>query len=258
MQATMIAGSIRPRKPRVLRPSANNRHCQRLNSQSVQEDTATSHPDSPQPIEQEKLHDSEVVRRARAGDARAFEDLYRSHCKRVYAVCLRMVGNTSDAEDLTQEAFMLLFRKIHTFRGESAFSTWLHRLVVNTVLMHLRKKSLPAVSIEAGSGPDDDTPAPSIDISASDLVLEGSLDRINLGRCIAQLPVGSRSIFVLHDIQGYQHHEIAEMLGRSEGVSKSQLHRARKRLRELLHEIRREKHRAARVAAQKALCHGAG
>jgi hypothetical protein len=130
MQATMIAGSIRPRKPRVLRPSANNRHCQRLNSQSVQEDTATSHPDSPQPIEQEKLHDSEVVRRARAGDARAFEDLYRSHCKRVYAVCLRMVGSTTDAEDLTQEAFMLLFRKIHTFRGESAFSTWLHRLVV--------------------------------------------------------------------------------------------------------------------------------
>ena len=258
MQATMIAGSIRSIKPRVVRPSANNRQVHRLTSQSVHEDTVTRHPDSLQSIEHEKLHDSGVVRRARSGDARAFEDLYRSHCKRVYAVCLRMVGNTTDAEDLTQEAFMLLFRKIHTFRGESAFSTWLHRLVVNTVLMHLRKKSLPAVSIEAGPGPDDDTAAPSIDIAASDLFLEGSIDRINLGRCIAQLPVGSRAIFVLHDIQGYQHHEIAEMLGRSEGVSKSQLHRARKRLRELLHEIQREKYRVERVATQKTLCQGAG
>jgi RNA polymerase sigma-70 factor (ECF subfamily) len=151
-----------------------------------------------------------------------------------------------------------LYRKLHTFRGESAFSTWLHRLVVNTVLMRLRKKSLPAISIEAGPGPDDDTPAPAIDIAAPDLVLEGSIDRINLGRCIAQLPMGSRAIFVLHDIQGYQHHEIAEMLGRSEGVSKSQLHRARKRLRELLHEIQREKDHGERQAAQRALCQDAG
>jgi RNA polymerase sigma-70 factor (ECF subfamily) len=165
-----------------------------------------------------------------------------------------MVGDTTEAEDLTQEAFLLLFRKIHKFRGESAFSTWLHRLVVNTVLMHLRKKSLPAISIDAGPGADDDTASPSLDIAAPDLCLEGSIDRINLGRCIAQLPAGSRAIFVLHDIQGYQHREIAEMMGRSEGVSKSQLHRARKRLRELLHEIQREKYRERRVGAQKTLC----
>jgi RNA polymerase sigma-70 factor (ECF subfamily) len=169
-----------------------------------------------------------------------------------------MVGNTTDAEDLTQEAFLLLFRKIHTFRGDSAFSTWLHRLVVNTVLMHLRKKSLPAISIDAGPGVDDDTALTSLDIAAPDLCLEGSIDRINLGRCIAQLPAGSRAVFVMHDIQGYQHHEIAEMMGRSEGVSKSQLHRARKRLRELLHEIQREKYRVERQAAQKALCQAAG
>jgi RNA polymerase sigma-70 factor (ECF subfamily) len=250
----MIAGNIRSRKPRVVRPSADNRRFQRLNSQSVYEDTTTSHPDSLQPIENEKLRDSEAVRRARDGDATAFEYLYRSHCRRVYAVCLRMVGNTTEAEDLTQETFLLLFRKIHTFRGESAFSTWLHRLLVNIVLMHLRKKSLPAVSIEAVPGPDGETASSSIDIATPDLFLEGSIDRINLGRCIAQLPVGYRTIFVLHDIQGYEHHEIAEMLGRSEGVSKSQLHRARKRLRELLHEIQREKYREKRVAAQKTLC----
>jgi RNA polymerase sigma-70 factor (ECF subfamily) len=124
--------------------------------------------------------------------------------------------------------------------------------------MHLRKRSLPAISIDAGPSADDDTASPSLDIAAPDLRLEGSIDRINLGRCIAQLPAGSREIFVLHDIQGYQHHEIAEMLGRSEGVSKSQLHRARKRLRQLLHEIQREKYREKRVAAQKTLCHDAG
>src|SRR5258708_1003299 len=202
----------------------------------------------------DKENEAEIIQRATEGDPTAFECLYRSHCKRVYAVCLRMVGNTTEAEDLTQDALLLLFRKIHTFRGESAFSTWLHRLVVNTVLMHLRKKSLPVVSMETGPTPDGETTQSRVEIAASDLLLEGSIDRINLGRCIAQLPAGSRAIFVLHDIQGYQHREIAEMLGRSEGVSKSQLHRARKRLRELLHEIQREKYRERCVGAQKALC----
>jgi RNA polymerase sigma-70 factor (ECF subfamily) len=206
----------------------------------------------------EKENEAETIQRATEGDPTAFECLYRSHCKRVYAVCLRMVGNTADAEDLTQEAFLLLFRKLHTFRGESAFSTWLHRLVVNTVLMHLRRKPLPAISMEGGLAPDGENAPPSVDIPTSDLLLEGSIDRINLGRCVAQLPAGSRAIFVLHDIQGYQHREIAEMLGRSEGVSKSQLHRARKRLRELLHEIQREKCRHERQATQKTACHDAG
>jgi RNA polymerase sigma-70 factor (ECF subfamily) len=202
----------------------------------------------------DKENEAEIIQQATEGDPAAFECLYRSHCKRVYAVCLRMVGDTTEAEDLTQEAFLLLFRKIHTFRGESAFSTWLHRLVVNTVLMHLRKKSLPVVSMETGPTPDGEATPSSVEIAASDLLLEGSIDRINLGRCVAQLPAGSRAIFVLHDVQGYQHREIAEMLGRSEGASKSQLHKARKRLRELLHEIQREKYREKRMAAQKALC----
>jgi RNA polymerase sigma-70 factor (ECF subfamily) len=176
----------------------------------------------------------------------------------VYAVCLRMVGDATEAEDLTQEAFLLLFRKIHTFRGESAFSTWLHRLIVNVVLMRFRKKSLPAVSLETTPNPNDETGSPGIDIAAPDLSLEGSIDRINLEPYIAQLPLGYRTIFVLHDIQGYEHHEIAEMLGRSEGVSKSQLHRAHVRLRELLHEIQREKSLEERLAAHRVLCQSAG
>jgi len=144
-----------------------------------------------------------------------------------------------------------LFRKIHTFRGESAFSTWLHRLAVNTVLMHLRRKSPAIVSIEATPDGDDETVSPSIDIGAPDLLLEGSIDRINLERCIQQLPVGYHTIFVLHDIQGYEHNEIAEIVGRSVGDSKSQLHKARTRLRELLHELQRDKARDERLAAAK-------
>jgi RNA polymerase sigma factor (sigma-70 family) len=119
-------------------------------------------------------NDAEVIQRACEGDPTAFERLYRSHCKRVYAVC-RMVGNTTEAEDLAQEAFLLLFRKIHTFRGESAFSTWLRRLVVNTVLMHLRKKALPVVSMETGPAPTGEATPPSVEIAASDLLLEGRL-----------------------------------------------------------------------------------
>src|SRR6266852_3840437 len=199
----------------------------------------------------DRLSEAEVIQRAREGERTVFEYLYRLHSRRVYAVCLRMVGNTAEAEDLTQEAFLLLFRKIHTFRSESAFSTWLHRLAVNIVLMHLRKKSLPAVSIEATTDPDDETGSPSIDIGAPDLLLGGSIDRINLERCIAQLPAGYRTIFVLHDIQGYQHNEIAEIVGRSVGDSKSQLHKARMRLRELLHELQRDKARDERLSAAK-------
>jgi RNA polymerase sigma-70 factor, ECF subfamily len=192
-----------------------------------------------------------VIQRAREGDQTAFEYLYRLHSRRVYAVCLRMVADPTEAEDLTQEAFLLLFRKIHTFRGESAFSTWLHRLAVNLVLMHLRKKSPPIVSIEATPDPDDDTSSPNIDMGAPDLSLEGSIDRINLERCIGQLPAGYRTMFVLHDVQGYEHREIAEMLGRSVGDSKSQLHKARTRLRELLHEVQREKAREERLTGVK-------
>ena len=201
------------------------------------------------PIAGSELSEAEAIRRASNGDRTVFEYLYRLHSRRVYAVCLRMVGNTAEAEDLTQEAFLLLLRKIQTFRGESAFSTWLHRLAVNLVLMRLRKKLPPIISIEAASDTDDETASPSIDIGAPDLLLEGSIDRINLERCLKRLPAGYRAIFVLHDIQGYQHNEIAEIMGRSVGVSKSQLHKARARLRELLHELQREKARDERMRA---------
>jgi RNA polymerase sigma-70 factor (ECF subfamily) len=203
------------------------------------------------PVGSDKPSEAEVIQRAREGDQTMFEYLYRLHRPRVYGLCLRMVGNTAEAEDLTQEAFLLLLRKIHTFRGESAFSTWLYRLAVNIVLMRLRKKSPPVVSIEATPDPDDDTFSRSIDIGAPDLLLEGSIDRINLERCIQRLPVGYRTIFVLHDIEGYEHNEIAEILGRSAGDSKSQLHKARTRLREHLHERQRDKARDVRLAAAK-------
>jgi RNA polymerase sigma-70 factor (ECF subfamily) len=195
--------------------------------------------------------EAEAIQQARLGNRTAFECLYRMHSRRVHAVCLRMAGNSAEAEDLTQEAFLLLFRKIHTFRGESAFSTWLHRLTVNVVLMRLRKKSPPMVSIEATPDQEGETAWPTIDFGVPDLLLEGSIDRINLSRCIERLPVGYRTVFVLHDIEGYEHHEIAEILGRSAGVSKSQLHKARTRLRELLHEVQREKSRDERMAAVK-------
>jgi RNA polymerase sigma-70 factor (ECF subfamily) len=205
------------------------------------------------PVGSGELSEAEAIRRAREGDRTAFEYLYCLHSRRVYAVCLRMVGNSAEAEDLTQEAFLLLLRKIHTFRGESAFSTWLHRLAVNLVLMRLRRKLPPIVSIEATLDPNEETisPDPASKIGAPDLLLEGSIDRINLERCVKQLPVGYRTIFVLHDIEGYEHHEIAEILGRSVGVSKSQLHKARTRLRELLHEVQRERTRDERMTAAK-------
>jgi RNA polymerase sigma-70 factor (ECF subfamily) len=186
------------------------------------------------------LTEAEAIERAKAGDAVSFEALYALHKRRVYSLCLRMVGNTAEAEDLAQEAFLQLFRKIGTFRGESAFSTWLHRLSVNVVLMHLRKKGLNEVSLDEMMEPQQED-GPKKDIGARDNVLAGSIDRVNLERCIESLPPGYRIIFVLHDIEGYEHNEIAEMMGCSIGNSKSQLHKARMKLRDLLRLSKAEK-----------------
>jgi RNA polymerase sigma-70 factor, ECF subfamily len=194
--------------------------------------------------------EAEAIRLAQAGDAAAFEHLYGLHSRRVYALCLRMVGNPSDAEDLMQEAFLQLFRKIGTFRGESAFSTWLHRMTVNVVLMRLRKKSLPAASLEETTEPDEETGGPRKDIGAPDLRLSGAVDRVNLERSIEKLPPGYRTVFVLHDVQGFEHNEIAGIMGCSVGNSKSQLHKARTRLRELLQEDLRDQARTERHAAK--------
>jgi RNA polymerase sigma-70 factor (ECF subfamily) len=150
-----------------------------------------------------------------------------------------MTANTAEAEDLTQEAFLQLYRKIGTFRGESAFSTWLHRLSVNVVLMQLRKKSLPVVSLEETTQGEEDTPKK--DFGAEDLALAGSIDRLQLQKAVDDLPPGYRMIFVLHDVEGYEHNEIATIVGCSIGNSKSQLHKARMKLRDLLKMNRAEK-----------------
>ena len=178
------------------------------------------------------ITETEAIDKAKGGDTASFEALYNLHKRRVYSLCLRMTGNTAEAEDLTQEAFLQLYRKIATFRGESAFSTWLHRLAVNVVLMHLRKKGLPQVSLEESLEPQEE--GPKRELGIPDPVLSGSIDRVNLERAIENLPPGYRVIFVLHDIEGYEHNEIADLMACSIGNSKSQLHKARMRLRELL------------------------
>jgi RNA polymerase sigma-70 factor (ECF subfamily) len=195
------------------------------------------------------IPEPELIRLAQQGDAAAFEALYQLHNRRVYSLCLRMVGNTAEAEDLTQEAFLQLFRKISTFRGESAFSTWLHRLAVNVVLMKLRKKSGKETSLEQVTDPDEESGTPRRDFGTLDVRLTGSLDRVNLQRAVEQLPPGYKAVFMLHDVQGFEHNEIAEIMGCSIGNSKSQLHKARMRLRDLLHETVREKAREERRAA---------
>jgi RNA polymerase sigma-70 factor (ECF subfamily) len=196
------------------------------------------------------MTEAEAIRLAQQGDASAFEHIYRLHSRRVYALCLRMVGNPAEAEDLTQDAFLQLFRKIGTFRGESAFSTWLHRLSVNVVLMKLRKKALPVTSLEESTDPEDEANGPRREIGGPDLLLTGSIDRVHLERAIEQLPPGYRQVFVLHDVQGYEHNEIAGLMDCSIGNSKSQLHKARMRLRELLQETLRDIARQERAAAK--------
>jgi RNA polymerase sigma-70 factor (ECF subfamily) len=175
----------------------------------------------------------DVLARAQAGDHQAFAQLYSLHKRRIYSLCLRMVNNVAEAEDLTQEAFLQLHRKIATFRGDSAFSTWLHRLAVNVVLMHLRKKGLALTSLDEAMEPTHDE-GPGRSFGAPDLLLSGSIDRLALERAVADLPAGYRLIFVLHDIEGYEHNEIAAMLDCSIGNSKSQLHKARLKLRDAL------------------------
>jgi RNA polymerase sigma-70 factor (ECF subfamily) len=179
------------------------------------------------------MTEAEAIALAKGGDAAAFEYLYKAHCKRAYRVCLRMIKNPAEAEDLTQQAFLQLFRKIGTFRGESGFSTWLHRVTVNTVLMHLRRKKsteIPAEDLERylsnGEG--------SREHGSSDTSMLGAIERLNLMRAIRKLPSGYKQIFLLHDVIGYEHREIAGLLGCSIGCSKSQIHKARKRLRRLL------------------------
>ncbi len=176
--------------------------------------------------------DLDLVKRAQEGDADAFASLFYAHKARIYSVCLRMTNNTAEAEDLTQDAFLQVFRKLETFRGDSALSTWLYRIAVNTVLMHFRKKALKQVSLDEPYS--QDAKQVRREYGSKDGRLSGSVDRIALTRAIRELPDGYRTIFLLHEVEGYEHQEIAQLLDCSVGNSKSQLHKAKLRIRELL------------------------
>jgi RNA polymerase sigma-70 factor (ECF subfamily) len=188
----------------------------------------------PKALTTSELSENEAIRLAQEGDSEGFERLYQLHSRRVYGLCLHMVKNPTEAEDLTQSAFLQTFRKIHTFRADSRFSTWLHRLTVNIVLMYLRKRKRTEISLDEILQPSDQSPKPTVEFGRPDLNLNGVLDRVNLEKAIARLPHGYKKMLILHDIEGYEHNEISQMLGCSVGNSKSQLHKARQRLRELL------------------------
>ena len=179
-----------------------------------------------------------LVQRAQNGDEQAFASLFELHKKRVYSVCLLMTKDVAEAEDLTQEAFLQVFRTIGTFRGEAAFSTWLYRIAVNTVLMKLRRQKSRAV-LSLSEPVSAESPSLSHDIGRKDPRLTGAIDRIALLRAIESLPEGCRTVFALHEIEGYQHHEIARLLQCSIGNSKSQLHKAKLKMRDLLFPKRR-------------------
>ena len=181
-----------------------------------------------QPLDK-KNSDYALAQLAASGDMAAFEQIYQRHHRRVFSLCLRMTQNPPEAEDLTQEVFIQLFRKIGSFRGESAFTTWLHRLTVNQVLMHFRKRSVrDEKTTEDGETPDEIVPG------TENYQKMPIVDRLALNKAIAALPPGYRTVFVLHDVEGYEHEEIARMLKLSVGTSKSQLHKARMKLRTLL------------------------
>jgi len=163
------------------------------------------------------------------GDLLRFEELYKLHHRRVYAVCLRMTGNPAEAEDLSQEVFVRVFRKLDTFRGESSFTTWLHRLTVNQVLMHFRKTRRRRDQLtEDGELPERMINGPNVRLSFP------IIDRLALAEAIVKLAPGYRAVFVLHDVEGLEHLEIANILGCAVGTSKSQLHKARMKMRSLL------------------------
>ncbi len=173
--------------------------------------------------------DLELAERCGRGDQDAFEQLYRAHAGRLYTLIVRMVSSAETAEDLLQEVFLNAYRKIGGFRGDSSLGTWLYRMAVNHCLDYLRgrqgKMAKATDSIE-----DEGMAEPA---AASPLVAS-TIDRLDLERAIAKLPDGCRTAFVLHDVEGFQHHEIATMLGISEGTSKSQVHKARVKLRGIL------------------------
>jgi RNA polymerase sigma-70 factor, ECF subfamily len=186
--------------------------------------------------------DYELAQGAARGDIDAFEQLYLKYSRRVFSICLRMMQSHAEAEDLTQEIFITLFAKLGSFRGEAAFATWLHRLTVNHVLMYFRKGRVRRERLTD----DGETPVEIVEGTANPSRM-AILDRITLDSALAQLPPGYRAVFILHEVEGHEHHEIAEILGCSIGTSKSQLHKARMKLRRVLRsDIKREEDRLSR------------
>ena len=208
-----------------------------LNRPSGARDSKGGGPGSAQPLghvavtetDKAKASDYDLAQAASSGDMLSFEELYERHNRRVYSLCLRMTQNSAEAEDLAQEVFIQLYRKVGSFRGDSQFTTWLHRLTVNQVLMHFRKRG---VKLEQTTD-DGDVPV-QIVRGTEDPAKMPVVDRIALDKAIAALPPGYRAVFVLHDIEGHEHEEVAKILGCSVGTSKSQLHKARMKLRGLL------------------------
>ncbi len=171
----------------------------------------------------------DLVDRCRRGELGAFEEVYRAHSGRIFSLAVRMLGNPADAEDQLQEIFLSAHRKLESFRGESALGTWLYRLAMNQILDHVRSRG--ARTGQLTDGLDDASRLPD---TGSHRLAERTIDRIDLERALAELPEGCRAAFVLHDVQGLEHREVSEVLGIAEGTSKSQVHKARLRLRALL------------------------
>jgi RNA polymerase sigma-70 factor (ECF subfamily) len=188
-------------------------------------------------LEQDRGSDSqeaETIRRAQQGDADAFEQLYRLHCSRVFALCLRMLRHTAEAEDLTQQTFLTVFRAIGAFRGQCAFSSWLHRVTMNCVLMHLRKRVAHQVSLEEIMQTGAKSGTTRKELCHYALRLKGPIDRLSIDEAIAQMPARLKGTLVLYDLWGYEHGEVAKIPAYTAGTSKSRLHKARRCLRELL------------------------
>ncbi len=187
----------------------------------------TGHPAAVPPVQ--RPAEMALVQRCRRGDLGAFEELYRTHATKLYGLVLRMVGNPADAEDLLQEIFLSAHRKLESFRGESALGTWLYRLATNQCLDYLRSRA-----VRTGQVTDTLDDEPSLPAPGGRGIAEQTVTKMDLERALAQLPEGCRAAFVLHDVQGLEHREVAEALGIAEGTSKSQVHKARLKLRALL------------------------
>lgn len=173
--------------------------------------------------------DLELAARCRAGDTGAFEELYRQHARRLFSLVVRMIGSVDDAEDLLQEVFLQAHRKLSGFRGDSALGTWLYRMTMNQCLDHLRGRQVrmnrATASLDEDQADEPVAPAP---------IVPAAVSRVDLERAIEMLPPGARAAFLLHDVEGFEHREIAQILGISEGTSKSQVHKARMKLRAML------------------------